>query len=64
MSEIDFEAALEAGAKAHFAEMKKSHPQSFGKYGEWEDLTPMTRYLVKEEILPIVNAVLLSIKDG
>lgn len=58
--EIDFDAALEAGAKAYYEDMKKrvvSPPDI-----EWDDLDSMTRFSIKESILPIVNAALLTIK--
>jgi hypothetical protein len=60
MAEIDFDAALEAGAKAHFNIIKKGNADLAAV--EWEELGGFTKYTIKESILPIVNAVLLSIK--
>lgn len=57
--EIDFDAALEAGAKAYYDDIKKrmTSPPDM----EWEDLDSMTRFSIKESILPVVNAALLTI---
>lgn len=52
----NFEAALEAGAKAMFKQAQVGDV-------EWEDLTPLQKYHMREMALPIVNAAVMAAQE-